>query len=107
MNVKGSFAVCSFVGLLLAANVASLVPTGFDWSVGPVMAGMPATVRVTAAPCQSVKVTIKIGTTELVGQINEVPGSVVIDIPEGLQGLGYVAEVRCPTGIDLTVGIVM
>jgi hypothetical protein len=98
-----------FAASILVANLSSISSsaTSFDWDHTPVVSGCSVTVRVTAAPCHPVTVTLYVDGREISGQIGEVPGQITLAVPEGIDGQGYTIEIKCPDQRDSESGFII
>jgi hypothetical protein len=106
MSLKGILALSVFLGAMVLSGAARPM-TSFTWSESPVIAGTDTKVTITAAPCHPVTVTLRIGSYETTGTVNEVPGFVNLKVPEGTEGGVYTITVSCPTDSDSHTSVVL
>jgi hypothetical protein len=93
--------------LLLLAGFATSDPYTITSSHTPVTAGMSVKITVTDAPCHPLTVTLWIDGKEIKGTIDDVPGSVTLDVPANTQGEAYSLEISCDNDRSVETGFVI
>lgn len=106
MVLKGVLSVSLYVSAMLLANHAAVLPSGIDATVGLVASGGTAEVKIGAAPCSPLTITLEIGTHTQTLTLDRVPGSVEFDIPSGTIGRLYTITIVCATDRTIRQGIV-
>jgi hypothetical protein len=107
MGFKGVLSVSLYVSAMLLANRGATPPSAIDASIGLVVSGGQVEVKIAGAPCQPLTVTIEIGNYHQTVALEQVPGSVFLDVPAGSQLKLYTVTISCASDRAILTGVVV